>query len=98
MRVFTVGGSTATVKVWVRKSTAGDGAAYNGNEPRLILLLDTYTGYTSETVCDTMTASAGTWEQLTFTTAAISGNTAFSFVVDCDGTTGWINVDKWEAS
>ncbi len=89
---------TRTVSVWVRKSQAGDGAAYNGNQPRLIVKRNDALGITSDTVLDTMTASAGTWEQLTGTTAAASDDGAFEFVVDCDGTAGWINVDDWSVT
>jgi hypothetical protein len=37
----------------------------------------------------------GTWQQLTYTTPVITGTTTCEFYVDCDGTTGWINVDDW---
>ncbi len=88
-------GGTRDVSVWVRKSQAGDGAAYNGAQPRLILRRNDALGVTSDTVLDTMTASAGTWEQLTGTTPSAGDDGAFEIVVDCDGTVGWINVDDW---
>ena len=86
---------TVTINVYVRKSVVGDGAAYNGNQPRLILKANPACGINSDVVLDTMTAAAGTWEQLTGTTAAVDADGALEFVVDCDGTTGWINIDDW---
>jgi len=94
-------GSTATVSVWVRKSSVSDasGANYNGAQPRLVLgyspSVFNYTGQTDQ-VLATMSVGLGTWEQLTATIpyTAIS-NGGFEIYVDCDGTTGWINVDDW---
>jgi hypothetical protein len=37
----------------------------------------------------------GQWEPLTYTTATFSNDGVAEFYVDCDGTTGWINVDDW---
>lgn len=88
-------GSTVTINAYVRKSTAGNGAAYNGNQPRLIVKANPACGINSDTVLDTMTVGTGTWEQLTGTTAAVDADGALEFVVDCDGTAGWINVDDW---
>jgi hypothetical protein len=97
-------GSTATVSVWVRKSSVSDasGANYNGAQPRLILgyspSVFNYAGQT-EQVLATMTASVGTWEQLTATIPYTAYNTGgFEVYVDCDGTAGWINVDDWSVS
>lgn len=89
---------TKTISVYVRKSQAGDGAAYNGNQPRLVVKRNDAIGVTSDTVLDTMTAAVGSWEQLSGTTAAATDDGAFEVVVDCDGTTGWINVDDWSVS
>jgi hypothetical protein len=88
-------GNTITINAYVRKSTAGDGAAYNGNQPRLIVKANPACGINSDTVLDTMTVGTGTWEQLTGTTAAVDADGALEFVVDCDGTAGWINIDDW---
>jgi hypothetical protein len=97
-------GSTATVSVWVRKSTVSDasGANYNGAQPRLMLYYSpsvfNYTGQTDQ-VLATMTAAVGTWEQLTATIPYTAYNTGgFEVYVDCDGTAGWINVDDWSVS
>ena len=97
-------GSTATVSVWVRKSTVSDasGANYNGAQPRLMLAYSpsvfNYTGQTDQ-VLATMTAAVGTWEQLTATIPYTAYSTGgFEVYVDCDGTAGWINVDDWSVS
>lgn len=91
-------GTTITINAYVRKSVAGDGAAYNGNQPRLILKANPSCGINSDTVLDTMTVAAGSWEQLTGTTATVNSDGALEFVVDCDGTTGWVNVDDWSVT
>jgi hypothetical protein len=97
-------GSTATVSVWVRKSSVSDasGSNYNGAQPRLMLgyspSVFNYTGQTDQ-VLATMTASVGTWEQLTTAIPYTAYSTGgFEVYVDCDGTAGWINVDDWSVS
>jgi hypothetical protein len=88
-----------TIAVYTRKSVLGDGTAYNGNQPRLILKANPAIGITTDTVIATAAAAAGSWEQLTGTTASASDDGAMEFVVDCDGASGgWINVDDWSAS
>jgi hypothetical protein len=52
-------------------------------------------GITTDTVIATASAAAGSWGQISGTTAAASDDGVFEFVVDCDGTTGWTNVDDW---
>lgn len=89
---------TVTINVYVRKSVAGDGAAYNGNQPRLFVRANPACGIASDTLLDTMTAAAGSWEQLTGTTAAVDADGALEFYVDCDGTVGWVNADDWSVS
>lgn len=91
-------GSTITINAYVRKSATGDGAAYNGNQPRLIVRANPACGITTDTVLDTMTVGTGTWEQLTGTTAAVDADGALEFYVDCDGTAGWVNVDDWSVT
>lgn len=89
-------GNTATVSVYVRKSDVGHGGAdYNGNHPRLIVKKNVGAGIASDTVLDTMTAGLDTWEQLSGTTDAVTDDAVLEFVVDCDGTTGFINIDDW---
>lgn len=88
-------GTTVTVSAYVRKSTAGDGTAYNGNQPRLMVRANSAVGIDSDTVLDTMTAAAGTWEELTGTTITVDSDGVLEFFIDCDGTTGWVNVDDF---
>ena len=97
-------GTSPTVSVWVRKSTVSDasGANYNGAQPRLMLAFSpsvfNFTGQTDQ-VLATASAALGTWEQLTATIPYTAYNTGgFEVYVDCDGTTGWINVDDWSVS
>jgi hypothetical protein len=89
-------GQTAVINVWVRKSVAGDGTTYNGNQPRLIQRADAATGNNTDTVLATATNAAnGAWQLLQATTAAVNDNCAITLYVDCDGTTGWVNVTDW---
>lgn len=96
-------GEDKIVSVYVRKSQLADGnslgdtaANYNGAQPRLILKANPALGVTSDTVLDTMSAGLGTWEQLSGTTPAASGDDGvFEVYVDCDGTAGWVNVGDW---
>lgn len=79
-----------TVTVKVRK----DGT-YNGSQPRLIVKANPIVGYNSDTVLDTVTVGANTWETLTATTSAATAAGVLEFVVDCDGTAGNVFVDSW---
>jgi hypothetical protein len=84
---------TITVTVWVKKSTS-----YNGSQPRLVMRRNDIMGITADTVGDTMTEAVDTWEQLTYTTAAASENGMLEFIVQCDGTAGYVNVSEWAVS
>ncbi len=87
--------TTPTVTVKVRCSVVGDGTAYNGNRPRLILLADPGMGYgATDTVLATATsASNGAFETLSAALpASASRNGCAKVYVDCDGTTGWVNI------
>jgi hypothetical protein len=88
-------GKTITVGVWVRRSVIGDGAAYNGNLPRLICKVNssTWTGLTDVVLATASAASNGAFEYISGTTPVAIDNAAFEIVVDCDGTAGWVNVD-----
>lgn len=94
-------GAFVTVSVKVRCSVVGDGVAYNGNRPRLILLSNTASHIeVDDYVLATSTVAAnGAFETLTATipTACID-NAGMSFYIDCDGTAGWVNVDTWKFS
>jgi hypothetical protein len=92
-------GQTATVNVWVRKSVAGDGTAYTGNQPRLIQRADAATGNNTDVVLATATNAAnGAWQLLTATIAPVNDNCAVTLYIDCDGAAGWVNVDDWFVS
>lgn len=92
-------GQTVTIKVFLRKSVAGDGSAYNGNQPRLMLKADAATGIASDTVLATADNTYnGTFKALTATTVAISDDAVYQVYIDCDGTVGWVNVDDWSIS
>lgn len=91
-------GGIATISIKVRKSVVGDGTVYNGNQPRLILKTNPSAGsaYNEDIICATATNAAnGAWETLTYTLpSSVTDNVGMEFYVDCDGTTGWINVDS----
>jgi hypothetical protein len=92
-------GTTRTVSVWVRESVVGDGTDYNGNRARLICRTNHGAGVTSDQVLATATVSSeGAWQQLSATTPSVTDNAVLEFYVDCDGTTGWVNVDDWRIS
>jgi len=90
-------GNTITIGVWVRMSVIGDGTAYGGNFPSLIVKKDTACGILVDTILATATSGAsGQWQYLQGTTVAAIDNCAMSFAVTCDGVTGWINIDDWK--
>lgn len=83
-------GNTVQVAVGVRK----DGT-YAGNAPRLIVKQNSALGIDVDTVLDTLTVGANTWETLTGTTAAVTDDGVLEFVVDCDGSAGNVFVNQW---
>lgn len=98
MLVPVANGSSATVSVYVYKSAAGDGAAYTGNQPRLIQRANPALGQQTDVVLATYSAGTGAWNQLTASTSTPTDDGAFEMIVDCDGVLGWINVDDWAVS
>jgi hypothetical protein len=94
-RKVVANGQTVTFSVYIRQSVVGDGAAYNGNAPRLILRSNYGAGITSDVVLDTAALAAGSWEQLTGSSTAVWDDAVLECIVDCDGTAGWVNVDDW---
>lgn len=97
--VAVASGATTTIGVYVRCSVVGDGTAYNGNRPRLILLANPSLGVDTDQVLATATSSAnGAWELISGTTPTAAGNGVWEVYVDCDGTTGWVNADDWSVS
>jgi len=93
MQVAVASGATASVSVYIRKSAAGDGAAYNGNQPRLIQRANPALGQNSDMVLATYSSGTGSWNQISGTTSSPTDDGCWEIVVDCDGTAGWINVD-----
>jgi hypothetical protein len=99
VRVAVQSGQTCTISVAVRKSVAGDGIAYNGNQPRLMYAFNPLAGNLTETVAVSATNAAnGAWQILTYTTPAVSHNCVLEFYIDCDGTFGWINIDDFKTT
>ena len=91
-------GQTCTPSVYVRESVVGDGTDYNGARIRIILKRNDAIGITADTVLDTATvASEGAFEEIGAVTPAASENGVMEFVIDCSGTTGWVNVDDFSA-
>jgi hypothetical protein len=88
-------GNTCTVTVFVRKSVVGDGTAYNGTDPRLILRYNSLAGNLVDVIGATASGAAGSWQQLSYTTPAVSNACVLEFYIDCNGTAGWINVADW---
>ena len=99
MTTSVASGATKAISVWVRKSKSTDasGVDYAGAQQRLVLKRNDSLGVTSDTVLATASAATGTWEQLSGTSPTASEDGVFEIVVDCDGTTAWINVDDFAA-
>jgi hypothetical protein len=92
-------GTSPTISVYVRKSVAGDGTAYNGNQPRLIAKRNVLIGLSADTVLATATNAAnGAWEKLSGVLPTVSQNGILEIYIDCDGTTGWIHIDDFSSS
>ena len=86
-----VNSSTAiTASVYVRKDST-----YTGNQPRLIVRANAAIGINVDTVLATYASSTGTWNQISGTTIGATDDGVMEFIVDCDGTAGFINVDDW---
>jgi hypothetical protein len=86
-------GGTITPTVYVNKS-----AAYNGNQPRLVVKKNVAAGISADTVLATAVGGTGSWLTLTGTTAAVTDDAVLQFVVDCDGTAGTVSVDDWSVA
>jgi hypothetical protein len=98
-RIAVSSGQTCNVTIAIRKSVLADGTAYNGNQPRLMYAFNPLAGNLTETVGVSATvASNGAWEILTYTTPAVSNDCVLEFYIDCDGTTGWINIDDFKTT
>lgn len=92
-------GQAVSVSIKVRESVVGDGTAYNGAFPRLIVRKNVSVGVSADTVLATATsASEGAFETLTGTTVVPNADGVLEFYIDCDGTTGWVNVDTFNVT
>lgn len=86
-RVPVRSGEAIVIAMWVRKDST-----YAGSTPRLILRSNASLGVDADTVLDSLTVAADTWERLTGTTANAEDDGVFEFVVDCDGSAGNVYV------
>ncbi len=89
-RVPVKSGQIMSASAWVRKSSL-----YTGSAVRLILLSNYAIGVTTDTVIDTMTAAADTWEQLTGAAPAATADGVLEFLLECDGAAGIVYDDDW---
>jgi hypothetical protein len=90
--------TSGVISVNIRKSVAGDGTAYIGNNPTLVLRRNDAAGMTSDTILGTASAALGTFQLVSGVTPTVTDNTVVECYVDCDGTAGWINIDDWSAT
>ena len=88
-----INGQSSSLSANVRKSVIGDGAAYNGNQPRLIQRANPALGQNADVVLATYSASAGSWNLLNGTTSVATDDGAWELIVDADGTAGFVNVE-----
>lgn len=96
VRVPIKNGQSCTISVWVRKSQLSDGVDYNGSSPNLIWRPNLAASNLDNTIVGTGSVANGTWEKLNYTTPTISYDTTLEFVVTCDGSAGWLNIDDWD--
>lgn len=96
IKIPVASGANPTISVYFRKS-----AAYNGNQPRLIVRRNDSLGITADTVIATSAAAVdvdtppGTFTQLSGQPGAVSADGVIEVFVDCDGTAGYINICDW---
>lgn len=92
-RIPVSSGDAMAVSVWVRKSSL-----YAGSTVRLLALSNYPIGIVDDTVVDSMTAGADTWEQLTGTLPAATADGVIEICVEVDGSAGIVYVDDWAAA
>jgi hypothetical protein len=69
---------------------------YTGSQPRLIQRANPALGQNSDVVLATYTSNVGgSWNQLSGTSSTATDNGFWEFIIDCDGTQGWVNVGDW---
>jgi hypothetical protein len=90
-------GAAGTVTVKTRESVAADGAAYNGERPKLYVQQNWAAGVQQDTLLATATATgSGAFETLTSAIGPVSDDAVLHFYVSAGGaayTQGWVNVD-----
>ena len=98
VRIPVKSGQFSTASVWVRKSSLSDGSAYNGSQPTLLIRPNLAMNILDNTIVATGSAAVGNWEQLSYTTSTASYDTVLEFIVVCDASSGWINIDDWSTT
>jgi hypothetical protein len=89
-------GQSATVGCYIRTSVIGDGSAYNGALPVIILKRNVALGIMNDSVIGTATvASSGAWELVTGLIPAVSVDGVVEICVRANGTTGWVNAEDF---
>jgi hypothetical protein len=90
-------GEFATISVFARRSRLDvNGAAYNGNPPRLMLKRNGAMGMDNDVVLARLYSLSNNFSKLQGVTPVVTDAGVLEFYVDCDGTEGWINIDNWE--
>lgn len=90
-RVPVNSGETVSIQAYVRKDSS-----YAGAQPRLMVLANPSLGIDDDTIINTMTVGADTWEALTGTTASAEEDGVLEFVVEAYGAAGAAYVDDWK--
>lgn len=94
IQVAVANGATVTPTVFIRKS-----AAYDGNQPRLVLKRNDAIGVSADTVIATYSSGTGSWNSISGVSPAATDDGVMEFVVDCDyGTGGVVYVDSFTAA
>lgn len=92
LKIPVANGQTVGISIFVAQS-----ATYNGNRARLIQKRNDAIGLTSDVVLATATSASDysggyQWEELIGTTATVTADGVVEFIVDCDGTVGFLEV------
>ena len=79
---------------------AVNGLSYTGSGAAYIYLWGAMfnTGASPGTYIPLSQALSSYWDILSGTTAAVTDDAILEFIVDCDGTAGWVNVDDWTST
>jgi hypothetical protein len=89
-RIPVASGNTIAVSIKGKKN-----GAYNGNPARLMLKSNPAIGLTTETVCDTHSAAADTFETLTCAVPTVTADGFVELYIDVDGSAGTYTVDTF---